>query len=415
MKAEIITIGDEILDGSIIDTNSAWLANILNQNGIPVFQISSVSDDKCHIINALTEASSRVDLIIMTGGIGPTNDDITKIALCEYFNVQLYESKDVLENIQKIFSGRNILLSERNRKQAEVPENCQIIQYPSGSAPCMWFEENGRVYVSLPGVPFEMKTLMEETLIYKLKTHFNTSNIYNKTVLIQGLPESVLADKISDWEYKLPSSIKLAYLPSPGFIKLRLSSVGISNNEIEPIINKSIEELQLIIPDSIYGYDDQTLELIIGKLLADQSCTLATAESCTGGYISHKITSVPGSSEYYKGSIIAYSNEIKEKLLKVNPKSIIEFGAVSQKVVEEMVIGLKKRMNTDYNIATSGISGPGGGTLEKPVGTTWIAVSDGTNIYSRKFHFGKNRGRNIIMTGMTALNMLRNIILEKNK
>ena len=412
MFAEIITIGDEILIGQVIDTNSGWIAQELNLIGFRVKQITSVSDDKEHITEALKNAQQRADLIILTGGLGPTRDDKTKGVLCEFFNSPLYFNEDAFKNIERIFNARGLKITVENRKQAELPEACiPLINY-EGTAFGMWFERNQKVIVSLPGVPYEMKHLMTSEVIPRLLKKFKTPSVINKTVITQGIGESVLAEAIEKWEDDLPEFIKLAYLPSPGSVKLRLSAAGENNSELSFIINQHLGSLKKLISHWIVGYDEDTLEKIIGQLLSSNNKSVSTAESCTGGYISQLITSVPGSSAYYTGSIIAYADSIKVKELGVEEKTIEKYGAVSQEVAEKMANSCRVKFQTDYSIGVTGIAGPTGGTAEKPVGTVWIAIATPDNTISKKFLFGQNRGRNIIETGLTALNMLRKEILK---
>jgi len=412
MKAEIITIGDEILIGQIIDTNSAWIAEQFNRNGIEIYQITSVHDDKEHILEALKKAEEKVDFVILTGGLGPTKDDITKQVLCEYFNTKLVFHDSTFEHIKQRFKNRKIDLNKLNRDQALVPENCTVIPNKAGTAPGMWFEKNDTIFISVPGVPFEMKNLVENEILPRLQENSKTKAIYHKTVLTQGLPESMLAGKIEKWENSLPENIKLAYLPNPMAVRLRLSAIGKDKNQLKKLVNAEIEKLRKIIPENIFGYDTDTLAGVIGGLLKENGKTLAVAESCTGGYISHLITSVPGSSDYFRGAITAYSNEIKGKMLGVKPKTLKKKGAVSEQVAREMVLGIKSAMSTDYAVATTGIAGPDGGTTEKPVGTVWIAVAGQNEVMAKKYIFGDNRERNIFRSSQTALQMLRLLILN---
>lgn len=412
MNAEIITIGDEILIGQIVDTNSAWMAHQLNLIGIRIAQITSVSDSKQHILKALDEAISRADIIFITGGLGPTKDDLTKNTLCEYFSTQLRFDPMVFEDIKALFEKLNLAVTELNRQQAEVPESCTPIRNKNGTAPGMWFEKENKTFISMPGVPFEMKAMMENAVIPQLTKNFKLPFIFHKTVLTMGIGESFLADMIKDWENGLAlKNIKLAYLPSPGTVKLRLSTFGDNRSLLEQNVKEEIEKLKALIDKYIYGFDDETLEEIIGKMLIEKRKELATAESCTGGYLAHLITSIPGSSKYYKGSVIAYANEIKTNVLKISEKDIAEYGAVSKEVVEQMALAVRTQFNTDYAISTSGIAGPEGGTPEKPVGTVWIAIASDQKVISRKFIFGGNRERNIHIAATTALNMLRKEIL----
>ncbi len=415
MKAEIITIGDEILIGQIIDTNSAWIAGQINLAGIEVCRINSIKDDHQHIHEALKQAEARVDLVIMTGGLGPTKDDITKHALADYFNTRLVVNEATFRHIEQRFKNRNIDLNKLNRDQALVPESCTVLPNKAGTAPGMWFEKNDTIFVSVPGVPFEMKYLMEHQILPRLRENGKTKAIFHKTVLTQGLPESMLAEKIETWESNLPGNIKLAYLPNPMAVRLRLSALGDDRNELKQQVEKEIGKLKQLIPENIFGFDTETMAGVIGRLLKGQGRTLAVSESCTGGYISHLITSVAGSSAYYKGGVTAYSNEIKEKILKVEPGTLKKYGAVSEQVAREMALGIKHEMNADYALATTGIAGPEGGTKEKPVGTVWIAVAGPEEeIVVEKYVFGDNRERNIIRSSQTALQMLRRLILERD-
>ena len=413
MLAEIITIGDEILIGQIVDTNSAFMATQLNLNGITVKQISSVSDNREHILKALDEAKERADIILMTGGLGPTKDDITKKTLCDYFKTTMRFDEGAYEDVAKIFAAYQKEVTPTNRLQAEVPEICTVIRNHNGTAPGMWFDVDGKIFVSMPGVPYEMKAMMLNQIIPKIKERFKLPAIVHKTVLTQGIGESHLADLISDWEDNLAvDKIKLAYLPAPGMVRLRLSTTGDDAKKLNSSVDKKIEELKLIISEFIYGYENfgeetETLEQSVGKLLRHKKQTVSTAESCTGGYISHLITTVPGSSDYYIGSVISYSYEIKETELGVSKKILETQGAVSQPVVEQMAKAIREKYKTSYSIAASGVAGPGGGTPEKPVGTVWIAIATPEKVFSEKFLFGTNRERNIQKTANAALNMLR--------
>ncbi|MCF8372982.1 MAG: competence/damage-inducible protein A [Bacteroidales bacterium] len=413
-KAEIITIGDEILIGQIVDTNSAWMAQKLNEIGIQVVQISSISDDKQHIIAALDEAQQRADIILISGGLGPTNDDITKLTLAEYFNSTLIENKEALDKIKDMLDKRGIAISKINRDQALVPHNCTPISNYYGTAMGMWFEKSGKIIISMPGVPFEMKGIMEREIIPRLSKLAGDFHIVHKTLLVLGYPESILAQTISSWEDNLPEGLKLAYLPSPGKVRLRLSMTGRDEVFILKTLSEEIEKLEKIIPDAIVNDDEAPIQESLGNLLRQAGKTISTAESCTGGKIAHYITSVPGSSDYFKGSIIAYSNETKENILGIKHESLLKYGAVSKAVVEEMAVGARLLLKTDYAVATSGIAGPGGGTEEKPVGTTWIAVSSSKQLVSEKFIMGDHRERNIEKATITALDMVRKIIESEN-
>jgi nicotinamide-nucleotide amidase len=413
--AEIITIGDELLIGQVVDTNSAWIAQRLNEIGIKVKQITSVSDDEQHIISALNEAKLRADVILITGGLGPTNDDITKYTLCKYFKSNLRFDEDAFLNIEKIFKARGREVTAVNRKQAEVPEKCDVLQNLNGTAPGMWFDVLNKVYVSMPGVPHEMKPMMENSVIPELKSRFSAQKIYHKTILTQGIGESFLADKIADWEKKLPSHIRLAYLPAPGMVRLRLSAEGDNEKELQSEVKKEVKKLEALAGEFIYGYDDETLEQIIGDLLRKNNATLSTAESCTGGYIAHRITAVPGSSDYYIGSVVAYANSVKENFLDVASATLEKHGAVSEQTVIEMAKNIKEKFRTDYAIAVSGIAGPDGGTAEKPIGTVWLAIASQDKVFTKKLLLGNNRMRVIMETSLNALNYLRKIILGIEK
>lgn len=412
-EVEIITIGDEILIGQIVDTNSAFIAQLLNMNGLSVKQISSVSDDRKHILKALDEAKERADIILITGGLGPTKDDITKKTLCEYFNTTMRFDDEAFADVTAIFATYGKEVTPVNRLQAEVPAICEVIRNKNGTAPGMWFSVEGKIFVSMPGVPYEMKAMMKEQVVPKLKSLLRLPFILHKTVLTQGIGESTLSELISGWEDSLAKdNIKLAYLPSPGMVRLRLSTKGNDEQELSEAVERKIGELKILIPEYIYGYETygeekETLEMMVGKLLKEKRKTVSTAESCTGGYISHLITKVPGSSAYYTGSVISYAYSIKESELGVPHEVIEKHGAVSQPVVEQMAKAIREKYKTDYSVSASGIAGPDGGTADKPVGTVWIAVATPDKMISEKFLFGNNRERNIQKTANAALNMLK--------
>lgn len=414
MKAEIITIGDEILIGQIVDTNSAWMGQNLNLHGIEVYQVTSVHDNHDHILKAFADAESRVDLVLITGGLGPTKDDITKKVLCEYFGTELVFQPEVLEHVRSLLTSRNVIINQLNRDQALLPASCTILHNSAGTAAGMWFERNNTIFISMPGVPFEMEAIMTEEVFPRLIELGITQSIVHKTVLTIGLPESMLAEKIEDWENALPPFIKLAYLPSPMAVRLRLSGYGTNKAFIETEIGKQVKELLTLIPENVFGFDDDNLARAIGRLLVETSKTLAVAESCTGGNIAQVITSNPGCSAYFKGGVVAYSNEIKNKILKVPEEILKTFGAVSQQVAESMALGVRTELNADYSIATTGIAGPDGGSEEKPVGTVWIAVAGPSGVISKMHNFKHNRERNIIRSTQTSLNMLRILILKDN-
>ena len=413
MKAEIITIGDELLIGQVVDTNSAWMGQQLNAHGIKVYQITSVSDDEQHILNALTDAASRVQLVLITGGLGPTRDDITKYTLCKYFNTKLVFNDKAYENLVAIFKKFGREVTERNRSQADLPENCTPVINLRGTASGMWFDQNDVVYVSMPGVPHEMKGMMTDAVLPMIKQRFNTPFIMHRTILTQGIGESFLADLLDKFEDEIPSVLKLAYLPASGMVRLRLTGIG-EEAMIKSTMQQQVQKLMEIVKPYIYGYDDESLEIVVGRILKSLGKTVCTAESCTGGYVAHLITKVPGSSAYYVGSTVTYSYPIKTNLLHVPADLLEKHGAVSEEVVRIMASESRRLLNTDYSIATTGIAGPDGGTTDKPVGTVWIGVATKTQVVARKFQFGGDRSRNIEMTAVNALNMLRKVLIEEN-
>jgi nicotinamide-nucleotide amidase len=407
MTAEIISIGDELLVGQVVNTNATWIAQHLHEAGIPVKQISAIPDDAEEIIKALDLAYSRADVILLTGGLGPTKDDITKNTLCTYFGTDLVFHQPSFDNVQRLFGNRGMEITDINRKQALVPANCTPLINHHGTAPGMLFELDEKILVSMPGVPFEMEAIMLEYVLPRLAGKDNDWIVAHKTILTQGVGESYLSELIKDWEDNLPSGMKLAYLPQPGLVRLRLTAFGDNKEKTVQAIESQVDELKKLIPHLIYGYGIDTLEEIAGRLLKEKKYTLSTAESCTGGYLAHLITSVPGASGYYKGSVVAYSNRIKTELLGVSEKSLSTHGAVSEQVVKEMAEGARKRFKTDFAVSISGIAGPDGGTIEKPVGTVWIAVASANGMVAKKFMFGEHRGRNIRRAALAALNRLR--------
>jgi nicotinamide-nucleotide amidase len=414
MLAEIITIGDEILIGQIVDTNSAWIAQKLNAIGIRVKQISSVSDDREHILKALSEAHQRADVILITGGLGPTKDDITKKTLAEYFGVGLVENKETLENVEAIFRrirGTVTELLDVNRQQAMVPENCEVIINKNGTAPGMWFNYEGKIYMSMPGVPHEMMYMMEEAVIPKIKATLKLPFIIHKTILTAGEGESYLAEKIADIENSLPSYIKLAYLPKLGQVRLRLSAYGDDENILHTQVEEFADKIVKRVGSSVIALEDIPLEKAILNYMAEKDLTLSTAESCTGGYIAHLITQHPGSSKVFFGGAVSYSYELKESMLGVKNETLWQYGAVSRETVTEMVEGALLNFKSDYAIAVTGIAGPSGGTPEKPVGTVWIGVASAQKTVTKKFSFGNKRIQNIERTAIAALSML-NILLK---
>ncbi len=412
--ATIITIGDELLIGQVMDTNSVWMAQLLNKNGIALRKRVAIGDSSREIKGALDIESTGTDIILITGGLGPTSDDITKPVLCEYFGGKMVVNAEALENVkylfEKIFKRP---VSEVNLKQAEVPDVCEVIQNKRGSAPGMIFHKNDTIYISMPGVPYEMKGMMEASVIPVLKSKYQLPSILHGTILTAGIGESALAEIIKDFEYSLPAEIKLAYLPNYGMVRLRLSTSGFDKDKTTEKLDLYFNELKSLVKDYMVTDVDDSMPVFIGKLLKSKNKTVSTAESCTGGYIAHLITSIAGSSDYFEGSIVSYSNEVKQKMLNVSEATLNNFGAVNEETVIEMLQGLLKKFNTDYGIAVSGIMGPGGGTEEKPVGTVWIAVGNSENHNCQQLSLRFNRERNIEVTGMMALNLLRKFIMEK--
>lgn len=415
MKAEIITIGDEILIGQIVDTNSAWMAEQLNLNGIEVYQITSVHDEHSHILRAFADAEKRADLVLITGGLGPTKDDITKKALCDYFNCGLRLDEPTLEHVVKLLSKRNVTINKLNHDQALVPDVAKVLHNANGTAPGMWFERNDTIFVSMPGVPYEMTGIMEDEVLPRLRNNGKVRSIYHQTVLVYGIPESMLAERLEAWETALPAYIKLAYLPNQLMIRLRLSAYGDNMDALKQEVERQTGQLEQIIPDHIFGYNNDSISAITGNLLKKANGLVATAESCTGGMIAQLYTQVPGSSAYFKGGVVAYSNEIKMNLLGVKAETLAKHGAVSRETALEMVLGVKNALGTDYAIATTGIAGPDGGSDEKPVGTVWIAVSGRKETVTECFRYHHNRERNIQRSSQTALNMLRQLLVSELK
>ena len=410
---EIISIGDELLIGQVVNTNASWMGEQLSLNGLELRRVISIGDRADEISSALTDSISRADFVFITGGLGPTADDITKPVLCDFFKTDLILNQTALEYVTSYFQGRGLELTERNRSQAMLPANCIPIQNFNGTAPGMWFQTEKAVVVSMPGVPFEMKAMFTNQVIPKVKTLVKTNHIAHRTILTCGVGESFLADLIKDWELALPTHFKLAYLPQPGMVRLRLSGSHTDQYILKSEMSMLLEKLQPLIAKYVFGTGESTMEQVVGSLLKEQQKTLATAESCTGGYLAHLITSVPGSSAYFKGSVIAYDNTIKSELLDVSGTDLILHGAVSQEVAEAMAIGARNNMKTDYALATTGIAGPDGGTDEKPVGTVWIALASENGVKSKKFRFGDHRGRNIHRSALEAMNMLRMELIRK--
>ena len=412
IQTSIINIGDELLIGQVIDTNSAWMAQLLNRSGIRVARRIAVGDVWDEIWKALDEESKHADIILITGGLGPTADDITKPLLCKYFSGKMIVDDGALQNVINIFT--NILkrpIIERNLKQAEVPDNCKVLLNKRGTAPGMWFEKGGKIFVSMPGVPHEMKGMMQDDVIPLLNNYFQFPHIAHRTLLTAGVGESYIADMIEDFEKALPKHIKLAYLPNYGMVRLRLSSSGSEIHSTEDEIQLYFIKLQELVKDYLVTNEDEPMQQVVANLLKAKNQTISTAESCTGGYIAHLLTQKSGASAYYSGSIISYSYKAKESLLDVN-HSVLELkGAVSEEVVIQMAKGALNTLKTDFTIAVSGIMGPDGGMKDKPVGTVWIAVGNFEQIVTEKFTFNFDRTRNIELTATFALNMLRKFIL----
>lgn len=414
MKVEIITIGDEILIGQVVDTNSAWMGAELNKIGAETLRITSIGDERGEIVDALDKSLQRVDVVLLTGGLGPTRDDITKQVLCDFFGTRLVFSQEVYNDVEAFLRGRVSVINSLNRSQAMVPEDCTIIRNPVGTAPVMWFERNGKVVVSMPGVPSEMKHAMSNHVLPMLQQKFPMGHILHKTVHVFQIPEAVLAEMLSDWEDAIPPFVKVAYLPQPGRVRLRLTARGTELPQLQQAVGDAVEKLKLIVGPQIIGYDDDTIELVLGKRLMALNQTVAVAESCTGGSIGALVTSVSGASAYFKGGVMAYCNQIKTNVLGVDAAVIGQYGAVSQQVAEAMAKGALKLMDADWAVATTGIAGPTGGSEAKPVGTVWIAVA-GRNgaLMSEKFNFGQFRDRNIARTVDSALVMLLKLLCEK--
>lgn len=413
MQAEIIAIGDEILIGQTVDTNSTFIAKHLTANGVKVLQKKVVADDKELIVEALDAIAPNTKLVFLTGGLGPTKDDITKSTLTEYFGGELIYMPEVYEHIVELFKSFGRVPSELNKQQAFLPSNCEVVHNKLGTASGMHFIKDGVHYFSLPGVPYETEYLVEKKLIPWIEENMVAGTAVHKTIITQGVPESDLAEMLENWEENLNLSLKLAYLPSPGLVKLRLSSYDLDKNLADELIAIELIKLKKLLGDIIFGEDAESLEELLGKILLDYKVSLSTAESCTGGYISHLITRVSGSSEYYKGSLITYANEAKMDMLQVSDKDLKKHGAVSKEVVEQMALQVKKHFKTDYSIATSGVAGPNGGSELKPVGTVWIAIAGPKGVKSKRFQFGRSRIRNIKKAALMSMDLLR-IELQKN-
>lgn len=404
--AEIIAIGDEILYGQILDTNTQWMSEALDAAGFRVNRITTIGDSEVAILDILAESEKRADIVLITGGLGPTNDDLTKPMMAKYFDSPIVLHPQALEELTQFFKQRGLDLSPTNRRQAELPEKCQMVSNKVGTAPGMWFERGDKVFVSMPGVPFEMKAMMEQYVLPKLKERFHAQVLFHKVIKTVGIGESWLSDKIREWEQNLPENIKLAYLPSVAMVRLRLTGAGKDIAALEKQVNQQVQMVLPLIGQYVYGYDEDTLEQVVGKLLVEQKKTLALAESCTGGYISHMITSVPGCSAYYQGSVIPYHNTLKTIVLGVEEETIEEYGAVSEATVIAMANNVRQQFKASIGIASSGIAGPGGGTVEKPVGTVWLALADGEKTVTKKLSLGRKRPQNIQSSAVAALYLL---------
>lgn len=417
--AELITIGDEILYGQTLDTNAHWMSGELDKIGVRVIRRTTCGDAEEEILQAFKEAEQRADMVLITGGLGPTSDDITKPCLAKYFDCDIIMNKKALAELEAYMTSRGRKLNKLTRLQAALPEKCEMVSNERGTACGMWFNrsgptagEAGKIFISMPGVPHEMKFMMKEKIIPRLKQEFELPIIYHKIVRLAGIGESWLAEKIEDWENTLPHHVKLAYLPAFGDLKLRLTAHATNQDAIRLEVDQLIQDLLPLIQEYVYGYDDDSLEIVIGRLLKKNNQKLALAESCTGGYIAHRITSIPGSSEYFNGAIVPYQNELKIEQLGVKPETIEKYGAVSEETVTEMAINVKQKFNADYGLASSGIAGPGGGTPEKPVGLIWIACAWRNEIKTRKLNLTKDRDVNIKITSITLLTLFHEILAK---
>ena len=407
INAELLTIGDEILYGQIVDTNSQWMSVELDKIGIKVIRKTTVGDVEQDMLTAFAEAESRADIILITGGLGPTSDDLTKPMLAKYFNCGLQINEEALTEVTDFFTSRGRELTEINRQQAALPTACEKITNAMGTAPGMWFNKGNKVFMSMPGVPHEMKKMMNEQVLPRLKQKYSLPVIHHKVIRTIGLGESFLAEKIADWEKALPTHLKLAYLPSLGEVKLRLTGFGNSLPQLQSETDEQVVKLKELVGQFIYGYGEEPIEVAIGKLLKEKKLNLSIAESCTGGYLSHLITSVPGSSDYFLGSIIPYDYQIKMRQLGVKPETLEKYGAVSEPTIIEMANIVRAKFNTDIGVATSGIAGPGGATPDKPVGTVWIAYSDKNHTVTKKLQLSKDRLINIRLSSIAVLNLIR--------
>ena len=407
VKAEIIAIGDELLYGQIMDTNSHWISQQLDLVGVRVVRKTTVGDNKLDILDAFSKAEKRADIILITGGLGPTQDDLTKPLMAEYFECPIVEFPEAVEAVTSFFKRRGREITPLNILQGHLPACCTYVPNEVGTAPGMWFSKNGTYWMSMPGVPHEMKKLMKDFVLPKLPQLFELPVIVHEVIKTVGIGESWLADLIKDWENALPEHIKLAYLPSLGHVKLRLTGFGQSKENLQEEIQSQIAIVMPLIQDYVYGYNEETLETAIGRLLKKSNKTLALAESCTGGYISHLITSIAGSSAYFQGALVPYHNQFKHEILGVSDVTLAEFGAVSEETVREMAVGIKKLFKSDFGLASSGIAGPDGGTEAKPVGTIWIACAGDGFVETKKLQLTQDRLLNIELTAVAVLNLFR--------
>jgi nicotinamide-nucleotide amidase len=407
ITAEILAIGDELLYGQTLDTNSHWISGELDKIGIKVVRRTTIGDIESEILTAFAEAEKRADVILITGGLGPTSDDLTKPCLAKYFNCELQIHEEALAEVTEFFKSRGRELTELNRLQAALPNACIKITNPNGTAPGMWFDKDEKVFMSMPGVPHEMKTMITNQVIPRLLKKYQMPVIHHKMIRTIGIGESFLAEKIESWEKALPNHIKLAYLPSLGEVKMRLTCTGNSLENLQQEADALAEKLNDYVGQHIYGYGEDPIEVVLGNTLRNKKLTLSVAESCTGGYLSHLITSVPGSSEYFLGSMIPYAYEIKMRQLGVKPETLEKYGAVSEPTIIEMANIVRAKFNTDIGVATSGIAGPGGATPDKPVGTVWIAYSDKHQTVTKKLQLSKDRMINIRMASTAVLNLIR--------
>jgi nicotinamide-nucleotide amidase len=413
MKVAILTVGDEILIGQVVDTNSAWMGKTLNLSGARVERIVSVGDTREAIFDGLKEALRGTDVVLMTGGLGPTKDDITKKCLAEFFGVEMVFHQETYERIVKMFEVWGRPINEAHRLQCFMPANAEILTNRMGTAPGMWFEYRNQVVISMPGVPYEMQYLMDNEVLPRLKNHFPGQPIAHRTILTVGEGESQIAEKLEDFEDSLPENFKLAYLPNLGQVRLRLTGTGLDAAELDKVLDERAQIIVDRLDNIIFGYGEDTLEAAVGRLLQERGLTLATAESCTGGYLAHRITSVPGSSNYFLGSVISYANEVKMQVLGV-PSEVLETeGAVSEATVQHMAEGLLKVIPASIGISISGIAGPGGGSDTKPVGLVWMGISDGKTTKTFNIRAGKDREKNIQYFGVHALNLIRRFLLGK--